>query len=230
MRRLRLSAMNWTYVFGEILLIFIGITIAIWFNNWNEARRALALEVKTLEELRDAIQQDLVDVEINLASYEKRRILYRALIFELNGTQPMSDSLHQMLPFIQGYTFFLSNIGPFETLKSRGMGTITNDSLRIKIANYYDLDYEAVQIADRSHFEHYRDYLKPLLLKYFDLWDFPFGPFDFADFQSNRFEMVQVLSWALRNDQYTESRYASLREKAIDIVAHLDREIAILTE
>jgi hypothetical protein len=29
---------NWKYVFGEILLIFIGINLAIWFNNWNTSQ------------------------------------------------------------------------------------------------------------------------------------------------------------------------------------------------
>ncbi|MDH4089260.1 MAG: hypothetical protein OEV74_06110 [Cyclobacteriaceae bacterium] len=26
---------NWKYIIGEILLIFVGISLAIWFNNWN---------------------------------------------------------------------------------------------------------------------------------------------------------------------------------------------------
>ena len=33
---------NWKYVLGEILLIFIGINLAIWFNNWNASKKAIA--------------------------------------------------------------------------------------------------------------------------------------------------------------------------------------------
>ena len=31
---------NWQYAIGEVILIFVGITLAIAFNNWNEERKA----------------------------------------------------------------------------------------------------------------------------------------------------------------------------------------------
>ncbi|HMB61945.1 MAG TPA: hypothetical protein VKN36_02655 [Eudoraea sp.] len=38
MRRIKFNAqLNWKYIFGEILLIFIGISLAIWFSNWNSS-------------------------------------------------------------------------------------------------------------------------------------------------------------------------------------------------
>lgn len=30
---------NWKYIIGEILLIFVGISLAIWFNNWNTSNK-----------------------------------------------------------------------------------------------------------------------------------------------------------------------------------------------
>ncbi|MBO3700251.1 hypothetical protein [Roseivirga sp. E12] len=36
--------LNWKYALGEITLIFIGITIAIWFQNWNEQKKDRKLE------------------------------------------------------------------------------------------------------------------------------------------------------------------------------------------
>lgn len=35
----RKAKINWKYIIGEILLIFFTITLAIWFNNWNESRK-----------------------------------------------------------------------------------------------------------------------------------------------------------------------------------------------
>ena len=32
------------YAIGEIFLIFVGITLALWFNNWNDQRRLRELE------------------------------------------------------------------------------------------------------------------------------------------------------------------------------------------
>ncbi len=30
---------NWKYIIGEVLLIFVGINLAIWFNNWNTSKK-----------------------------------------------------------------------------------------------------------------------------------------------------------------------------------------------
>ena len=34
----KLKHINWKYIFGEILLLFVGINLAIWFNDWNASR------------------------------------------------------------------------------------------------------------------------------------------------------------------------------------------------
>ncbi len=59
--------LNWKYALGEILLIFIGITSAIWFNNWNEQKKDRKLEEHfygliisdmeaTVDDIEDALQ------------------------------------------------------------------------------------------------------------------------------------------------------------------------------
>lgn len=42
------------YAIGEIVLIFAGITLSIWFSNWNDARKDRDAEVKLLKEFRRA--------------------------------------------------------------------------------------------------------------------------------------------------------------------------------
>jgi len=32
-------SLNLKYIFGEILLLFMGINLAIWFNNWNASKK-----------------------------------------------------------------------------------------------------------------------------------------------------------------------------------------------
>jgi len=39
MRFLRNKKLNLKYIIGEILLLFIGINLAIWFNNWNSSKK-----------------------------------------------------------------------------------------------------------------------------------------------------------------------------------------------
>ena len=47
------------YAVGEILLVMIGILLALQVNNWNEARKSRADEIKILANIKKALQSDL---------------------------------------------------------------------------------------------------------------------------------------------------------------------------
>ena len=66
--------LNWKYALGEIALIFIGITSAIWFNNWNEERNDRKLEKHfygliisdmqaTSDDIREAMESGRLRIE-----------------------------------------------------------------------------------------------------------------------------------------------------------------------
>ncbi len=64
MFRSKLRGLNWKYILGEVLLIFLGINLAIWFNDWNADRnlnedKKIAI-AKIEEEIRNN-QEELVD-------------------------------------------------------------------------------------------------------------------------------------------------------------------------
>ena len=59
--------LNWKYALGEVALIFVGISLAIAFQNWNDQRKKEILEKIYLEELLDDCRRD----STLLASYIK---------------------------------------------------------------------------------------------------------------------------------------------------------------
>ena len=62
----KLPKFNWKYIIGEVSLIFIGISLAIWFNNWNENQKLKRVEVQILQEIKNGLQADLKDLQINM--------------------------------------------------------------------------------------------------------------------------------------------------------------------
>ena len=69
MRRLKLKSLNWKYIFGEVILIFLGINLAIWFNDWNTSQKIddskeIAIN-KIEEEIRNNIEELVRAREIN---------------------------------------------------------------------------------------------------------------------------------------------------------------------
>lgn len=72
MRRLKniFQKKSLTYIFGEILLIFVGITLAIWFNNWNTSSTARENMDLALERLQGEVENNLDQIGDGLANYE----------------------------------------------------------------------------------------------------------------------------------------------------------------
>ena len=208
-------------------MIFLGITMAIWFNNWNERQKSRQVEIRSLQEIQNAIHQDLVDMEENLFGFGQRVVLYKLLVQHIEEGLPMDDSLRSMLPYLQGITTFLSNTGPYETLKSRGLETISNDSIRLRISLYYDFEFEKLQSNEKQHYQHSISYLKPLMMKHFNLSDYRLEPLDYEQ-MIHDFEFRQTIYWALRTDSYMLELYKDLFAIAQSLVKDLEEEIGRL--
>ena len=148
------------YAIGEIALVVIGILIALQINNWNEWRKQKKLEKEMLSELSISLRRDLADIEYNIrfqqSAYESQVII----LDWLDSERPYADSLCYHFARAHLATVFVSNDGSFETLKTLGLGLISNDSLRNRISNLYD-----------HHYDHYND----LERRYADLVQYMFN-------------------------------------------------------
>lgn len=81
MRLFKSTTVNWKYIIGEILLIFFGISLAIWFNNWNASNTINANKKIAIDKIEDEIRNNLDELysarEVNLkipraiAAYEE---------------------------------------------------------------------------------------------------------------------------------------------------------------
>ena len=60
---LKSVSLNWKKIAGEILLIFISINLAIWFNNWNTERRSNHAKSVALVKIKEEISNNLAEVE-----------------------------------------------------------------------------------------------------------------------------------------------------------------------
>ncbi len=225
MRRRTFKYLNWRYALGEIAFIFIGITTAIWFNNWNEERKLRNVEIKTLKEIRNALKQDFQDIQENIQGFSSRVDVYEALIEHFENQRPLTDSIREIIPYIQGLTTFLSYTGAYETLKSRGFETISNDQIRLEIARYYDYECESIKSAEIRHHRHYQDYLKPAILENFELLpNYRLEPTDYEQLLQNQ-AFQKALRWAWRIDFAMLQLYKGLETKVEKLIGDLDQEI-----
>jgi hypothetical protein len=59
MRFFKIKEFNWKYVFGEIFLLFVGINLAIWFNDWNASKTIQKNKEIALEKIEGEIENNL---------------------------------------------------------------------------------------------------------------------------------------------------------------------------
>lgn len=64
MRFFKPGTMNWKYIIGEVLLIFIGINLAIWFNDWNASNKTMANKKIAVTKIKEEIQNNLNELQM----------------------------------------------------------------------------------------------------------------------------------------------------------------------
>lgn len=158
----------------EFLTIFVGIFAAFTLDNWNENRKDHHTEIKILYEINRGLQQDMSDIDVNAAGH--RAGLQAAVFFSqlILNKRSNSDSI--------GYHYFnllrdfisVQNISGYQTLKSKGLEIIQNDSLRTKILSLYENDYNSLRkleedYAELQFFQHYQHDFSQLMVPDFML-------------------------------------------------------------
>jgi len=130
------------YAIGEIVLVVIGILIALQVSNWNNARQLRQVEIKYLKELAINLQSDTEDIRFNIAFNEVRLRACQMVLQSLQEHETYSDSLDNYYGNLLYTTRSVVNMSAYETLKSRGLEIISNDSLRQVITKLYSFTYQ----------------------------------------------------------------------------------------
>ena len=138
------------YAIGEIVLVMVGILLALQVNNWSENIKRETLEISTLKELKENIQQDIEDMKVNLLYYKTSSQSARIIAEALENRTPYHDSLQQHFGKVSLTPLFLPTKSAYDNLQN-GSGTqlISNDSLRKGLQKLYDVGYVLmIKVAD----------------------------------------------------------------------------------
>lgn len=144
---------NWKKYGFEFLSIFVAVISAFALNNWNDNRKNHNAEIKILTEIYNGLEKDINDINQNEFGH-KMGIEAIGYFRDLLAQKPVAeDSL--MFHYFNLTRDFVSiqNTSGYETLKSRGLELIENDSLRTKIISTYEYDYNTLRKLEEEYFE-----------------------------------------------------------------------------
>ena len=218
---------DWFAVALEVLIVVAGVLIALAVNDWAAARQAREVEIQSLRELRTALQHDLEDVRVNLQIHREASASTAALLAHLDAGLPYADSLDAYFGRVPAPTFSIRDRAAYETLQQRGLGTITDDSLRLAIGHLYGVRYEAVSGVQANASAFTFDKLLDYMYDHFSgtFLQGPLRPDEYdALMRSRRFRSIAGL--AALSGTVLARQYEQTEREIVDLIAALDAEIA----
>lgn len=148
-----LKKREWRKYIIEFLSVFIAVISAFALNNWNDNRRDRNAEWNILEEIANGLQQDIKDIKLNVYGHDRG---LRACVFwrkAINNEDIVQDSVEV---YYQGLTrdfISIQNTSGYESLKSKGLEIIENDSLRSQIISLYEYDFSILKKFEEEYHE-----------------------------------------------------------------------------
>lgn len=229
----RIKLKNWKNYGIEFLSIFIAVIAAFALNNWNDNRKNDISENKILMEIANGLEKDLSDIRHNMYGHEMgmKACGYFSDIF--TGKEVNPDSLMSHYFSLTRDFVCIQNVAGYETLKSKGLELVKNDSLRHEIISLYEYDYTVLRKLEEeySEMQFHESYFKEInaeLAPYFKLDSTQrlAGlnlPLDIEDSQKKK---MLVYLWKIEvNRSFTLDFYAQIEQKIMRARENIALEI-----
>jgi len=157
--------LNWKYALGEITLIFMGISLAVAFDNWNQQLNKDKAQLLILQEIRTDLHQDTMLLNSAIRGTQKFLASIDFLEKALESKRPYSDTISQVLAQALRFPRISFISAGYQTLKSTDITLIKNQSLRRMTVEYYEFMHPKVkeQMGD-VEFE-FKTYWTPWILE-----------------------------------------------------------------
>ena len=123
----------------EVMVIFLGISISFWFDEWRENRKDREMERKHLIDLKNNLKQDTFLLS-QLIKGGNTFVNSSRKLATFKNDADIIDSLNFHIDNATSYLPLRTNQTAYEEIKQTGYtGLITNDTLKMIILQHYTL-------------------------------------------------------------------------------------------
>ncbi len=161
------SAPNWPYAVGEVVLIVVGITIALAATSWYEGRQERRDEILVLQQLRQTLSEDLQDINMTWEMTRQRERNITALLDHLESDRPYTVDLGVQFQSLLGWRVVRITTAPFEGLKAQGYRVISNVILRERLISFYEDHYAMLEYSNNIDRDFAIEKVQPYFFKNF---------------------------------------------------------------
>lgn len=215
----------------EFLSIFIAVIAAFALNNWNDNRRDHHAETKILTEIKNGLEKDIEDVRINVMGHEQgiEACQYFSRLID-NDSISLDSFTMYYFNLTRDFITILNKSG-YESLKSKGLNLLQNDSLRYKIISFYEYDMNVLEKFEEEYEEmqfhkNYFPTINQLLAPSLQFTDRKINlqlPLSLSTEDKN---VLASYLWRIKtNRRFILYYYADIEQKITKLVAEIEEEI-----
>jgi len=133
------KALKYTrYAIGEIVLVVIGILIALQINNWNENRKLRSVEHAMLQDINANLLYSKRTIERVIKNHQIQIKKIKHILNYINKDLPYNKELDSSFIHISTWASPYLRYTSYETLKTKGIDIIENDSIKNEITFIYE--------------------------------------------------------------------------------------------
>ncbi|CAM4148503.1 hypothetical protein ZORO111903_03660 [Zobellia roscoffensis] len=150
--------------FFDFVSVFFAVVAAFSLDNWNTNRKDRIAEEKILMEIRNGLFLDLKDINENREGHMMSLRACASFEKVFKGDTIAQDSVKTHYGTLTIGATSTMNIAGYESLKSKGLEIIQNDSLRLKIIELYSLQYKNLEKFEEEspELQPFQNYFMPI--------------------------------------------------------------------
>lgn len=160
---------QWMNHFIELIVVFLGITLAFMLNNWRDDYKNRQTETQYINSFYDEIYQSGTKLDSILVENQEKSQRLRIVIRQMSENKFSPDSAIYVVADLAKISLFIPRINTYESIRNSGnLNLIGNYQTRLKIIAYYE-SFTSKALVEEYYRNYIDDYFIPFFLENVDL-------------------------------------------------------------
>jgi len=214
------------YAIAEVLLVVFGILIAIQIDSWNEDRNLRKLEHILLIDIRDNLIASRTNLASNISYNRTTLYNYEKILSHIKEDLPYSNSLDSAFSYIGYWSEPNFTYTAYETIKSKGLDIIQNDSLKLLITKMYEQNFPFLIDEFKGEWELHQSLVLPFIVHNIQYINSDIArPNNYNDLKTND-EFRNLMGLKMTTRKYTIQFAEMAQEKVDSLIFMIDGELS----